>query len=79
MGDRTRALLAALGMKSYATAKNYHSLETLWGSILENDPEHPHWNALVGISEEYRKQAYAAKMQGNQAEADALNEKVKAW
>jgi tetratricopeptide (TPR) repeat protein len=73
------AILTALGCKTYITTANYNSFETLWRSILAYDPDHPHWNALSGMSDVLHKRAVELEKQGRHAEALELNEEARAY
>ncbi len=72
------ALLAALGAKTFITAGNYQSLESLWVSVLLYDPEHPHWVALNGMSLVIRTRGWAALRKGDRSAAAAANEQARA-
>jgi cytochrome c-type biogenesis protein CcmH/NrfG len=71
------ALVAVLGVGTYATAKHYETPRALWQSVIAYDPAHPHWNALSGLSMEVGKDADAAEARGDFAAARRLRDEAR--
>jgi tetratricopeptide (TPR) repeat protein len=71
------ALVAVLAGATFFSAQRFESLETLWKSVLLTDPDHPHWNALSGMSGVYHRKAVAEMDVGNRDAAMVFNEQAK--
>jgi tetratricopeptide (TPR) repeat protein len=66
-------LLGVLGLRTCLLTLNYRSYESLWQSIIDYNPENPHWNALAGMSNLLEQKAAAAKQAGDVDAARQLN------